>query len=418
MENKQSIVSVGLVFGGVSPEHEVSVITAMQIAAVLDIDSYHVVPIYISKEGLWFSDEALKSIDAYKDLEALKRNADPVILEPAEYGGVYLVSREEKGVFRKKRSRIQLDVLFLALHGSEGEDGSIQGMCETYNVPYTGSGVFGSALGMDKVLSKIVCRDQGIPIVDFIGVREQDWADQEESWLDRVEAQLGYPVIVKPARLGSSIGISRADDRKKLDEAIEEAFRFDEKIVLEYAVRNLREINCSVLGTPDQAQASVLEEPVSVSEKDILSFQDKYMRGESSGGDKTSGAKSGPEPEEAGMASLDRIIPAPIPDELTVEIKNLAVKVFQLFECSGLARIDFMLDDATGQVYFNEINTIPGSFSFYLWEPTGIPFDELTSRLISIALERHKIKNSRVRSYDVNLLATHTSRGAKGAKMR
>lgn len=408
--------AIGLVFGGVSPEHEVSVISALQIAAALQDTAFEVVPVYISKEGLWFTGDLLLDMASYKDLDRLKQQAEPVMLEPAAYGGVLLANRAESGWLRKKKPGKKLDVLFLALHGAEGEDGSLQGLCETYNVPYTGSGVFGSALGMDKVHSKIVCRDQGVPIVSFVGIRESEWADQEEVWLDRIEKELGYPVIVKPARLGSSIGITRAETREKLDSAIEEAFRFDEKVICEYTVRNLREINCSVMGTPDEAEASLLEEPIAASEKDILSFKDKYMR-EDASGSKTTGVKAEKRsPAGEGMASLDRMIPAPISDELTQKIRSLAVAIFQLFECSGLARIDFMLDDATGEVYFNEINTIPGSFSFYLWGPAGVSFEDLATRLIKIALERHQVKNNRVRSYDVNLLALHSTRGAKGSK--
>lgn len=222
---------------------------------------------------------------------------------------------------------------------------------------------------------------------------------------------MSYPVIVKPARLGSSIGISKASTRTELDAAIEEAFRYDEKIVVEHAVQNLREINCSILGDADEAIASVLEQPLTGEE--LLTYQEKYMRGNSGDGAKASGAKGGG--SSSGMASLDRAIPAPVSDEHTKAIQTLAIRIFQLFECAGLARIDFMIDDSTGEVYFNEINTIPGSFSFYLWEPSGVPFDELTHRLIGIARNQNKKKRQRVRSYDVNLLAMHGS-GAKGVK--
>ena len=291
-----------------------------------------------------------------------------------------------------------------------GENGGIQGLCETYNVPYTGSGVFGSALGMDKVMTKMICRDQGVPVVPYISFREHEWAGHEDTYLDQAE-EMGLPLIVKPARLGSSIGIARATSRGELDAAIEDAFRYDDKIVVEHAVPHLREINCSVLGDTYEARASVLEEPLTGEE--LLSFQEKYMRSEGSGGAKH-GSKQGGNASE-GMASLDRVIPAPLTDKQTEEIRALAVRVFQLFECAGVARIDFLLNGKTHDVYFNEINTIPGSFSFYLWEPSGVPFNDLVHQLIQLALKRSKDRNRHVRSYDVNLLAMRAS-GAKGSK--
>ncbi len=408
------MLNVGIVFGGVSPEHEVSVITAMQVAAALDNNKYRPFPVYIGKDGHWYTGDNLFNIEVYKDLDTLMLISQQVHLQSGEKGNVELVSNVPKGWFGQQLQRVDLDILFLALHGGEGENGSVQGLCELYDVPYTGSGVIGSALGMDKVFSKIVCRDQGIPVVPFLAFREIQWADHEEECLDRCEAELGYPVVVKPARLGSSIGISKASDRTELDASIEEAFRYDEKIIVEHAVQNLREINCSILGDADEAIASVLEQPLTGEE--LLTYQEKYMRGGGGDGSKASGAKGGDGSAGSGMASLDRIIPAPVTDEQTNALQKLAVRIFQMFECAGLARIDFMVNDETGQIYFNEINTIPGSFSFYLWEPSGVPFEELTNRLIEIARKQNKQKGQRIRSYDVNLLSLQGS-GAKGIKI-
>ena len=404
------MLNIGIVFGGVSPEHEVSVITAMQVAAALDKSKYRPIPVYLGKDGSWYTGPNLFNIEVYKDLDTLLLISQQVHLQTGEKGNVELVSNVPQGWFGQQLQRVNLDVLFLALHGGEGENGSFQGVCELYDVPYTGSGVLGSALGMDKVFSKIVCRDQGIPIVPFLAFRELQWANHEESCMDQCEAELGYPVVIKPACLGSSIGITKAADRSELDAAIEEAFRYDEKIIVEQAVENLREINCSILGDADEAIASVLEQPMTG--EALLTYREKYMRGGSEQGAKGGSAKHQSPAAAGGMASLDRIIPAPITDEQTKALQKLAIRVFQLFECAGLARIDFMIDDETGQLYFNEINTIPGSFSFYLWEPSGVPFDELTHRLINIARKRNKQKGSRIRSYDVNLLAMQSS-GAK-----
>ncbi len=413
------VLTVGVVFGGVSPEHEVSVITSLQAAAAMDRASYVPVPVYVSKAGRFYTGEGLLDIERYRDLDALTAGATEVTLQRREGApGARLVGTDRRSLFRTPFAAA-VDVLFLGLHGGPGENGAMQGLCETLGAPYTGSGVFGSALGMDKVLTKVVCRDQGVPVVPWVSFRETDWAGAESDWLDRVEAELGLPVVVKPARLGSSIGISKADTREAVDAAVEEALRYDEKVLVEKAVTALREVNCSVLGSPREAQASVLEEPVRSTGEALLTFAEKYQRGGGGKkgaprGAKTMGRKGGG--GSAGMASLDRLIPAPLSETDTAAARAMAVQVFRLFECSGVARIDFLLDDADGQLYFNEINTIPGSLSFYLWEPSGVPFATLLDRMIRLALERHAAEAGRVRSYETNLLSTASLGGLKGAK--
>lgn len=421
MVDQQPRINVGVAFGGVAPEHEVSVISALQAAAALDRDRYRPVPIYIAKDGTWYTGAHLLELERFKDLDDVIADATPVAAASGTHGTLELIAQPAADTWAHLREgpprRWTIDVVFLGFHGGEGENGGLQGLCETFNVPYTGSGVFGSALGMDKIRSKILSRARDIPVVDFVALSEADWAYREEAGLDRCEAELGYPVIVKPARLGSSIGIARADDRAALDAAIEEAFRYDSEVIVEHAVTELREINCAVLGDAKKATPSVLEEPVAAEDDEVLTFRDKYMRGEENGGTKaaTGGAKAGrPAPE--GMASLDRIIPAELSDGRTQHIQDLAVRIFQLFDCAGVARIDFMIDEASGDVFFNEINTIPGSFSFYLWEPSGVPFDELVHRMIEIARRRHREKNGRIRYYDVNLLSEKSLAGLAGAK--
>ncbi|HYE58262.1 MAG TPA: D-alanine--D-alanine ligase, partial [Rhodothermales bacterium] len=246
-------MTVGLFFGGVSPEHEVSVISTLQAAHALRASERHtLVPVYVAKDGRWFTGEALLDPATYTDLDALMARAHRISLDPGGNGVLTLVETGTGGLFGRDR-RHRLDVAFLGFHGGSGENGAFQGLFETFGVPYTGSGVFGSALGMDKVLSKMVCRDQGIPVVDWVAFREGEWAGHEDKHLDRIEATLGLPVVVKPARLGSSIGISKADSRSQLDASIEEALRYDEKVVVERAVQGLREVNCSVLGEPNEA---------------------------------------------------------------------------------------------------------------------------------------------------------------------
>jgi len=417
------LLTIGLFYGGVSPEHEVSVISTLQAAfALRDTGRFDLVPVYVAKDGLWYTGDHLLDPAAYADVPALLAKAHRVTVEPSVGGRLSLVEIGAHGLFAHPR-RYTVDVAFLGFHGGPGENGAFQGLCETFDVPYTGSGVFGSALGMDKVASKMVCRDQGIPVVPWVAFRESEWAGREAEWLDRCEIELsGYPVVVKPSRLGSSIGISLASDRQALDRAVEEAFRYDEKIVVEYGVRGLREVNVSVMGTVNAATPSVIEEPIRTKGQELLTFQEKYQRGGGNPLAGKGGAKAAPvargtkQGGASGMASLDRLIPAPLPDEQTDAIQALAVRVFQTFECAGLARLDFMIEEATGRVFFNEINTIPGSFSFYLWGPSGVPFPELATRLVDIALERHRDKNSRVRSYGVNLLSQKSLSGLKGAK--
>ncbi|MBT8400519.1 MAG: D-alanine--D-alanine ligase [Rhodothermia bacterium] len=407
--------TVAVAFGGVSPEHEVSVISAHQVLAAMDRDRYNPVPLYVGKDGRWFTGAALLDLDAYKDLAALREKASPVSFAPGAFGRLRLMPQGPGGWFRMKADPITVDILFLAFHGGSGEDGGVQGLCQSMGVAYTGSGVLASAIGMDKVVSKQLCEAAGVPVVEYVSIYEWEWAGSEEQYLDRIESEIGYPAIVKPARLGSSIGIAIASEREALDRIIEEAFRFDSKVVVERAVEKLTEINCSVLGSPSEARVSVLEQPVRGGESELLTFADKYQRSQD-GGPKRSLPAKGASEVSAGMASLDRIIPAPLDESRRTEITNLAKRVFQLFECSGVARIDFMIDEELDAVFFNEINTIPGSFSFYLWDPAGVDFSALVSELIEIGLARHRAEATRVRSYDVNLLSEKSLGGLKGSK--
>lgn len=427
-------MTIALFFGGVSPEHEVSVITSLQAAAALGASGQHrILPVYVAKDGRWRTGVHLLDPASFTDLDDALARSTALTLDPSVRGALALTETDDRGGRRggAPAATHRADVAFLGFHGGVGENGAFQGLFEVVGVPYTGSGVFGSALGMDKVLSKMLCRDQGIPVVDWVALREHEWAGREEAELDRIEAALGLPVVVKPSRLGSSIGITFCRTRAALSLAMEEAFRYDEKVVVERAVQGLREVNCSVLGDPNDAEPSVLEEPVRSAGESLLTFEEKYMRGGGGKGTKGGGAdgpavrygtKGAPRRAgAAGMASLDRLIPAPLDPAQTVEIRSLAVRVFQLFECSGVARLDFMIETEgahAGRVYFNEINTIPGSLSFYLWEPTGVPFDALTERLVEIAVRRQREARSRVSSFSINLLSAKSLGGLKGAKGR
>ncbi|MGB0650447.1 MAG: D-alanine--D-alanine ligase [Rhodothermales bacterium] len=393
---------VAVFFGGPSPEHEVSVITGLQAVSALKERGHDVLPVYVSKGGRWYVGSGLDDIARFKDLAALERSATEMALAPGPGRSLRLVPLDQPIVGRKEG--ILVDAVLLAFHGGAGENGGVQGLCESMGVPYTGSGVMASSVGMDKVRAKVLCQAADIPVVDWVEITEEDWLGEEDARLDAVVESLGFPAIVKPVHLGSSIGIGRVTDRDELESAIEEAFRYDASVMVERCVSNLREINCSVLGTAGNRRISVLEEPVA--RDGTLSFEDKYLRG--SGGKGTKGGV------EAGMASLDRIIPAPVSGQVTKHITDLAGRIFDALDASGVARIDFLMDDVTHDVWFNEINTIPGSLSFYLWEPTGAPFGELLEQLLELAVERFETRSRRVRTFETNLLDTRAAGGLKG----
>lgn len=393
MSHKNLIVA----FGGVSPEHEVSVLTAIQAISALQESSYNCIPLYVTKSGRWLTGENLLDLSNFKELGKLEKESASCAFVKNETGKTFLKEQDGGGFFSKPKS-IPVYAVLCAFHGSEGENGSFQGVCEMMNIPYTGSGVLGSSLGMDKVKAKLVAAANGIPVTKAVNFYESDWTAEQEDLISVAEGY-DYPLIVKPVSLGSSIGVAIANDRNKLIDAVETAFRYDAHLLIEEAVNPLMEINCSVMGTPDDCRPSVCEKPLGKAE--TLSFEDKYQSGGE--GDK-------------GMASADRVIPADISDELTKKIQKLATKTFSALGASGLARLDFLVNANTEEVYFNEINTIPGSFSFYLWEKSDLRFDALLEELVDIGLKQHQAKNGRVRSYETNLLSEKALKGIKGLK--
>ncbi len=392
MSSKNLVVA----FGGVSPEHEVSVLSAMQVIASLKETDFNLVPLYISKSGRWFTGEPLLDLENYQDLDVLQQQATHCTFSHNDLGKAVLLETEKKGFFSSPK-QYDIHAVIPAFHGSEGENGAFQGTCETYNIPYAGSGVFASSIGMDKVKAKELCRAHDIPVLDEYDFFESEWENDQDSII-RFAEEAGYPVIVKPTTLGSSIGVAKAENESSLVEAVETAFRYDNNLMIEKAVTPLMEINCAVLGSPEKMQTSVCERPLGQDE--TLSFEDKYQ---SDGGQK-------------GMASADRVIPADISDKLTEQIQTLSKKIFKTFRASGIARLDFLINANTKDVYFNEINTIPGSFSFYLWEESGMNMRELMLNLVDIAQERHQQKIGRIRSYDTNLLDEKAIKGIKGLK--
>ncbi len=391
--------NVGVVFGGRSVENEISVITANQAIQAMDRDKYNIIPIYITKEGKWYSGEALFDVSNYRDTKKLLAMCEEVYMKPI-YGDTNLY-RTKKGFFGKEVVA-NLDVILPALHGTNCEDGTFQGVMEFSGIPYTGCNTLASANGMDKITMKMILKECGIPVVDYCWFSDKEWDDKKESTITKVEEKLGYPVIVKPANSGSSVGIRAAHNRAELIDAIDYAISFTSRVIIEKYVQKLKEVNCAVLGNYYECQPSVCEVPVRSGE--ILSYQDKYMNG---------GGK-----QSEGMRSTVREIPANLPEESTRFIQKAACDTFRALSCDGVARIDFIIDEATGEIFVNEINTIPGSLSFYLWEYSGINFGTLIDKLIDIALRRKQDAGFKAVNYGENIFAAGGSGGAKmGGKM-
>lgn len=399
---------IGVFFGGRTAEHEISIISAQQAIAVLG-ESYSVVPLYIAKDGAWYTGEGLLGMEGFKDIPALLKGCTEVIpsLNPARpalmaaKGGLF-------GALFGSGVAAEFDVAFPIMHGVHGEDGTLQGVFEMADLPYVGSSTAASAAGMDKVTAKTLFQAAGIPVLECVWFYAAQWLDDTDGLIERMESKLGYPMVVKPADLGSSIGVGRAEDRESLREAIDLALEFTAKVLVEPAVVPLREINCSLLGDRDAVEASVCEEPLSGDA--ILSFQDKYMSG---GGGKGAAKGGGAKGAPGGMASLSRVVPAEIPTELESEIKRMAVEGFRALDCAGVARVDFLLDKE-GKPFANEINTIPGSLSFYLWEHAGKSFPQLLDEMVQLALKRHRDKGRLMFSQETNVLEGFTESGAKG----
>jgi D-alanine-D-alanine ligase len=386
--------TVAVLFGGRSVEHEVSVITGHQIMDALKAAGHRVLPIYLTKDGEWYAGDSLHNLKLYTDPAGEPTSAAGaarVSLSPdRSIRQLVMHPRTRQGLFRKP-PQLWADVFFPCLHGSFGEDGSLQGLFELADVPYVGSGAAASAIAMDKDLTKIICRGVDIPVLDWLVLSRPEWSQEAAGAVERIETAFTYPVIVKPVCLGSSIGVKRCHDRATLREAIATALLLDERILVETALTDFIEINCAVMGPPDQV--SVCEQPVT--HEAILSFDAKYKRG-------GKGAKQARKPE--GMADLERMIPAPISPELTQRVQRLATQAFRAIGAAGTSRIDFLYQPHGETLYLNEINSIPGSLAFYLWEATGIPFDELVDKLITIAFQRHGERARTQFSFEVNLL--------------
>lgn len=406
-------IKVGVLFGGKTVEHEISVISAIQAMGYLNRDKYDVIPIYITKNNEFYVGEDIGKIESYTDINALLKNSQRIIMVN-EGGKTQLIKYPQK--MFSKGVVDYIDIAFPVVHGTNVEDGTLQGYLKMFNIPYVGCDVLSSAVGMDKYVMKTVLKDNGIPVLDCKCYTANLYDEDSEKIVEEIENAIGYPVIVKPVNLGSSIGISKAENKAELFDSLDTAFHYATKVLVETAVQNLKEINCSVLGDYETAEASECEEPVS-SDK-ILTFTEKYIGDGSAKGVKgTKGGVKGSASGSKGMATLKRKIPADITDAQRDEIRQMAVKAFKCLGCNGVSRIDFMMDKETGKIWLNEINTIPGSLSFYLWEPLGVKYTELLDRMISFALKREREEENITYTFDSNVLqGVKLGGGTKGAK--
>ena len=394
--------NIAVFFGCRSVEHEVSIISAVQAMRAINREKYDVTPVYVAKDGIMYTGEKLFEIENYRDLPKLLADCEKITFIKNENG--VSLHYLNKGLFSKKKDT-EIDLAFPIVHGTNCEDGTISGYLEFLGLPYIGCDILSAAVGMDKAVFKDVLKSAGLPVLDCVKFRARKYRTDKQNIIDEIKEKIGFPLIIKPVNLGSSVGISKVNNESELDEAINLAISFADLILAEKAVTDLREINCSVLGDADNCTASVCEEPFMHDE--ILSYKDKYLGG---------GKNDGP---SKGMASLGRKIPADLSKEKSDEIRDLSCRIFKALGASGVVRIDYLLDTKTDTVYANEINTIPGSLAFYLWEATDLKYTDMIDRLVETAFKRARNRANLTFTIDTNILSgvSFGSKGAKGAKI-
>ena len=393
---------IGVIFGSRSCEREVAIISAVQLMRHADRDKYDIIPVYIDETGNWYTGEKLKDIESFKPFRPESTGITRVFPDLSSGSGALLTVKKGSGLFAKEKIEIaaRIDVYIIVMHGLNGEDGTLQGLLELANVPYTSTGVAGSAVGMDKIMMKQIFRGAGLPVLPGVWFTRTEFENGRDTVIRKTEEEIGYPVFVKPANLGSSIGVSRADDAETLAESLELAFEYDRRVLVEKGLDKPIELNCSVLGYDGEDEASPIEMPINNDE--FLDFRDKYL---ASGGSK-------------GMASLHRVLPAPIEDGLKNHIQEMSRTIFRLLDCKGVVRIDYMFDRQSEKTYITEINTIPGSLAFYLWENAGMPYSSLIDRMVCCAEKAHEDKNRANYAYTSDILngVSFGTKGAKGSK--
>lgn len=387
-------IRVGVIFGGESVEHEVSIITALQAMNKMDTEKYDIIPIYITKDREWYTGNHLRDMETYKDLNLLKRYATNIVLY-CEKGNFILQSKK---LF--KRFITDIDIAFPIVHGTNVEDGVLQGYLHSIGIPFVGSDVYASVVGQDKIFMKQIFESNNLPITKYVWFFDSEYKEDSEAVIKKVN-KLKYPVIIKPACLGSSVGINIAHNDQELINALEEAITYDKKIVVEEVVNNLKEVNISVLGNYEHQEVSAIEEVMT--NHALLTYEDKYI-----------GSKQGKGGTISKGSASNRQIPANLNEKLRTEIEATAKTAFKSLNSSGVVRIDYLIDAKANKIYINEINNIPGSLSFYLWEPTGKKYPELLDDMINIGVKDYKKRIAKVHSFDSNILQNFS--GSKGGK--
>lgn len=403
-------IKVGVIFGGETVEHEVSIISAIQAMNKIDEEKYEVIPIYITKDREWYTGEMLKDIDVYQDFNLIKKYSDNVILY---YRNGSYVLQKKKGLFKKVVKEI--DIAFPIVHGTNVEDGVLQGYLQTIGIPFVGPNVYGAVAGQDKAIMKDIWKEANLPMAKYVWFYDIDYRQDSDKVIEKVET-LKYPVIVKPATTGSSVGISVCEDKESLREGIDEAIQYDSKIVVEEVVQNLKEVNIAVMGNYEHQKVSEIEEVLSGNK--FLTYTDKYI---GNGKGKLKGNIKVPVKNTSkGMASTNRKLPAELDKETREKIETIAKKAFKVLGSSGNSRIDFLIDEKSKKVYINEINSIPGSLAFYLWDAKSINFTQVLDDMINIGIKDYKKRVSKTHSFETNILqgfaANGGVKGMKGAK--
>ena len=400
-----SKMNIAVFFGSRSCEHDVSIVSALQCIEATKAAGFNVTPVYISRDGLWYTGEPLENIETFREFNPMTKGITRVTLDvTANAGDLWAWPPQRAGLFAKVPAPLcHIDCVIPVFHGWHGEDGTIQGLLEMANIPYASSGVLGSAIGMDKIAMKQILRGAGFPVLDFVWFTREQLKKERQAVIERVEKEIKYPAFIKPAALGSSIGVSRARNREELERALDVAASYDRRILVEVGVVHPVEINCAAVGYGEDVRASVCEMPVPSSNDTFLDFWQKYLRNASTKGE-----------DSRGMKSLSRVVPAPIGDELTGRIQTMTCDIFKLLDCCGTVRVDFILDQ-NDMLFVNEPNTIPGSLAFYLWKASGLDFPKLIEKMVEYALRAHADKNSSVFAYDSSILKK-VAAGTKGSK--
>ena len=398
-------MNIAVFFGSRSCEHDVSIVSALQLIEAAKAAGFNVTPVYISRDGLWYTGEPLEQIETFRDFNPMTKGITRVTLDvTANADDLWAWPPQRAGLFAKVPTPVaHIDCAIPVFHGWHGEDGTIQGLFEMANIPYASTGVLGSAIGMDKIAMKLLLRGAGYPVLDFVWFTREQIKKDRKAVVERVEKEIKYPAFIKPAALGSSIGVSRAKNREELERALDVAASYDRRVLVEVGVVHPVEINCAALGYGEEVQTSVCEMPIPSSNDTFLDFWQKYLRNASTKGE-----------ESRGMKSLSRAVPAPIGEELTKRIQTMTAEIFKLMDCCGTIRVDYILDQ-NDVLFVNEPNTIPGSLAFYLWKAGGLDFPKLVEKMVEDALRKHADKNSSVFAYDSSILKKVAS-GSKGAK--